>query len=601
MSASELSHPTAHLPTTSLVRRLVRDQLRPQAARLVLAFVCMAIVAAATAGNAWLMRPVIDDVFAARNETMLYIVVGAVLALALINGAAGYFEAVLMEVIGQRMVANLQSGMYRRVIHADLAFFHNNPIGVLIARFTNDAHLLRHSVVKALTGMVKDSMKLVFLVVVMFVQEWMLAVIAFVVFPAAIWPIVRIGKRMRRVSADTQTQMGEFTTLLDETFQGARVVKAYGMEGHETDRADTIIETIFRLYWKAARVRALSRPVMESLGGIAVALVFLYGGWQVIAGHTTTGAFFSFIMALLLAYQPLKSIANFNSNLQEGLAAAERVFDALDIEPEIVDRPDARPLEIAGGAIVFEDVAFGYVENLPALRGIDLDIGAGRTVALVGASGAGKSTVLNLIARFYDVDAGAIRIDGCDIRDATLDSLRASIALVSQEISLFDDTVRANIAYGRRGASEDEIVEAARNAGAHDFITELPRGYNTHVGGRGLKLSGGQRQRLAIARAMLKDAPILLLDEATSALDTESERVVQAALARLKTGRTTIVIAHRLSTVVDADLIYVLDGGRVVEAGTHAELLAHGGGYARLHALQFADQDPAAARAEARA
>ncbi len=601
MSASDLSQPAAHLPTTSLVRRLVRDQLRPQAARLALAFVCMAAVAAATAGNAWLMRPVIDDVFAARNETMLFIVVGAVLGLALINGAAGYFEAVLMEVIGQRMVANLQSGMYRRVIHADLAFFHDNPIGVLIARFTNDAHMLRHSVVKALTGMVKDTLKLVFLVGVMFVQEWMLALIAFVVFPAAIYPIVRIGRRMRKVSAATQTQMGELTTLLDETFQGARVVKAYGMEGHETGRADAIIETIFRLYWKAARVRALSRPVMESLGGIAVALVFLYGGWQVIAGHTTTGAFFSFIMALLLAYQPLKSIANFNANLQEGLAAAERVFQALDIEPEIVDRPDAEPLEIVGGAITFERVAFGYVENVPALRGIDLDIGAGRTVALVGASGAGKSTVLNLIPRFYDVDAGTIRIDGSDIREVTLDSLRASIALVSQEIILFDDTVRANIAYGRSGASEEEIFEAARNAGAHGFIIELPQGYDTQVGGRGLKLSGGQRQRLAIARAMLKDAPILLLDEATSALDTESERVVQAALARLKTGRTTIVIAHRLSTVTDADLIYVLDGGRVAEAGSHAELLARGGAYARLHALQFADQDPAAAEAPAEA
>ena len=602
MSASKLLQPLAHLPTTSLVRRLVRDQLRPQAARLALAFVCMAIVAAATAGNAWLMRPVIDDVFAARDEAMLYVVVGAVLALALINGAAGYLEAVLMEVIGQRMVANLQSGMYRRVIHADLAFFHNNPTGVLIARFTNDAHMLRHSVVKALTGMVKDSMKLVFLVVVMFVQEWMLAAIAFIIFPAAIWPIVRIGKRMRKVSADTQTQMGEFTTLLDETFQGARVVKAYGMEDHETGRADAIIETIFRLYWKAARVRALSRPVMESLGGIAVAVVFLYGGWQVIAGSTTTGAFFSFIMALLLAYQPLKSIANFNSNLQEGLAAAERVFNALDIEPEIVDSPDARPLEIVGGTITFEGVAFGYIENVPALRGVDLDIGAGQTVALVGASGAGKSTVLNLIPRFYDVDAGVIRIDGCDIREASLDSLRESIALVSQEISLFDDTVRANIVYGRPGAGEDEIVEAARNAGAHEFITDLPQGYDTHVGGRGLKLSGGQRQRLAIARAMLKDAPILLLDEATSALDTESERVVQAALARLKTGRTTIVIAHRLSTVADADRIYVLGDGRVIEAGTHTELLARGGAYARLYALQFADQDSAGeSRAEAEA
>ena len=258
MSASELSHSTSHLPTTSLVRRLVRDQLRPQATRLVLAFICMAIVAAATAGNAWLMRPVIDDVFTARNETMLYVVVGAVFALALINGAAGYFETVLMEIVGQRMVADLQSGMYERVIHADLAFFHNNPIGGLIARFINDAHMLRHSVVKALTGMVKDSMKLVFLVIVMFVQEWMLAVIAFVVFPVAIWPIVRIGARMRKVSADTQAQISQFTTLLDETFQGVRVVKSYGMEDHETGRAYAIIETIFRLYWKAARVRALS-------------------------------------------------------------------------------------------------------------------------------------------------------------------------------------------------------------------------------------------------------------------------------------------------------------------------------------------------------
>ena len=309
--------------------------------------------------------------------------------------------------------------------------------------------------------------------------------------------------------------------------------------------------------------------------------MFLYGGLQVITGHTTTGAFFSFIAALLFAYQPLKNIANFNANLQEGLAAADRVFHALDIEPEIVDKLGAQPLKFTAGAIKFDGVEFGYVENLPALRGIDLDIGSGQTVALVGASGAGKTTILNLIARFYDVDVGSIQIDGWDM------------ALVSQEITLFDDTVRMNIAYGRPSASENDIIKAARDAGAHDFICELPRGYDTHVGGRGLKLSGGQRQRLAIARAMLKDAPILLLDEATSALDTESERVVQAALARLKSGRTTIVIAHRLSTVADADLIYVLEGGRVIEVGTHAELLARGEAYARVHALQFTIQEPA--------
>jgi len=402
---------------------------------------------------------------------------------------------------------------------------------------------------------------------------------------------------MRRVSADTQVQMAELTTLLDETFQGARVVKAYGMEGYETTRADRIIESIFALIWKAAKVRSINRPVMETLGGIAVAAVIFYGGSQVVAGATTAGTFFSFITAMLLAYQPLKNIANLNANLQEGLAAAQRVFFMLDVNPEIVDRPDARPLAVSGGAISLDAVRFGYVDDISALDGIALDIPAGETVALVGPSGAGKSTVLNLIPRFYDVDEGAIRIDGVDVRDVTTPSLRAAIALVSQEITLFDDTVRANIAYGRPGASEDEIVEAARNAGAHDFIEALPQGYDTHVGGRGLNLSGGQRQRLAIARAMLKDAPILLLDEATSALDTESERHVQAALARLKQGRTTLVIAHRLSTVVDADRICVMDGGRIVESGSHAELIAGKGAYARLYALQFADTDDAPARA----
>ena len=589
MSAGDITRPVA-ASTGVLLRRLLRDHIRQHAARLSAAVLCMAIVAGATAGNAWLMRPVIDDVFVNRNESMLYIIAGAVFGLAVAKGIAGYVEAVLMEYVGHRLVANFQIGMYGRLIRADIAFFHDHSTGMLLSRFTNDANLLRLSLVRALTGLGKDSLTLLFLVAVMFFQDWALALIAFVAFPLAVYPIVRIGQRMRKVSANTQEQIGDLTTVLDETFQGARVVKAYGMEDYEIGRARAIVERVFHLFWKAARVRSATRPIMETLGGIAVASVILYGGWQVVAGATTAGAFFSFMTALLLAYQPLKNIANFNANLQEGLAAAQRVFAVLDVAPDIVDRTGAQPLQIRGGAIRFDDVRFGYNDDIAALAGVDLQIPAGHTVALVGPSGAGKTTVLNLIPRFYDVDGGSVSIDGQDIRDVTMVSLRAHIALVSQEIGLFDDTVRANILYGRPGASDGDIIEAAKHAAAHEFIMGLPNGYDTRVGGGGLKLSGGQRQRLAIARAMLKDAPLLLLDEATSALDTESERHVQAALARLKQGRTTVVIAHRLSTVVDADLICVMDTGRIVESGTHRELIARGGAYARLYGMQFDDQ-----------
>jgi subfamily B ATP-binding cassette protein MsbA len=582
--------PPARISTRILVDRLVRQYVRPHFGRIAFAVFCMILVAGATAANAWLMQPVLDDVFLNRNREMLYLVPTAILVIALIKGSATYGQSVTMNHIGQRIISGVQLQMFAHLMRSDIAFFQSNATGNLISRFNNDANMLRAAVSTALTGIAKDSLTLAFLVALMFYQDWLLALISFFVFPAAVFPIVRIGRRMRKVSANTQTQMGELTTILDETFQGARHVRAYGMEDYEISRAGGVIENIFQLVQKAARVRSLTHPIMETLGGVAIAVVILYGGARVIDGTTTPGTFFSFITALLLAYQPMKSLANLNASLQEGLAAAQRIFALIDVEPKIQDRPDATDLENVKGGIRFDAVGFAYDEGRAALDGITIDIPPGRTVALVGPSGAGKSTILNLIPRFYDCDTGSIAIDGHDIRDVTLASLRANIALVAQDITLFDDTVRANIAYGRPDASDEDIRAAAKAADAHDFIETLVDGYDTHVGGRGLRLSGGQRQRIAIARAMLKNAPILLLDEATSALDSETERQVQAALDTLTRGRTTVVIAHRLSTVTAADIIYVMDGGRVVEQGTHRSLLEAGGAYARLYAVQFAEQ-----------
>jgi subfamily B ATP-binding cassette protein MsbA len=589
------------LSSLALVRRLVRDFIWRHAGMIALAFLCMGLTAGSTALRAWLMEPVLDRIFIARDASLLLLLGGAALVLALIKGFADYGQTVLMNRVGQRVIADVQIASFARLLRADLAYFNATSSGLLISRLTNDVGLLRNAAGNVLAGIGRDAVTVVFLVGLMFYQDWVLALIAFFAFPLAIRPIIGIGRRMRRVSANTQAEMGQLTTLLSQTFQGARHVKAYGMEEYEERRAGRLIERIFALVDRANRTRSRATPMMEALGGAAIAVVILYGGQQVISGARTPGAFFSFITALLLAYQPVKALAILNANLQEGLAAAQRVFQVLDIEPAIHDRPGARPLSVETGEVRFEQVRFGYHPGAVALEEISLTVPGGGTVALVGPSGAGKSTMLNLIPRFYEVDQGAISIDGQDIRAVTLASLRGAIALVAQEVSLFDDTVRANIAYGRFGASGEEIEAAATAAGADRFIRELPQGYDTLVGEHGVLLSGGQRQRLAIARAMLKDAPILLLDEATSALDSESERQVQAALRSLMRGRTTIVIAHRLSTVIGADLICVLDRGHIVETGRHAQLLARNGLYARLYETQFASERDIAATAAAAA
>ena len=581
--------PTAHASTLALMRRLWRESIRHYSGWLALAVFFMALMAAATAFSAWLMEPVVNEVFIAGNEAMLWPLGMAVFVTFLVKGAANYGQTVLMSFVGFRIIADNQNRLFAHLTRMDLSFFQSQSTGRLISRFTVDINQMRVAVSNALTGFGKDLLSFVGLVAVMFAKDWQLAAICIFIFPMAALPVLKLGRRMRKVTANTQEEMGLFTTLLEQTFQGIRVVKAYGMEGYEKSRIADIVERIFRLNIKSARTRALSSPIMETLGGVAICIVIVYGGYRVIDGATTSGAFFSFIMALLLAYEPMKRLANLNASLQEGLAGAQRLFQLLDTEPAILEKPNATDLGKAKGHLRLEDVGFSYPTGNRALKEISLEAAGGKRVALIGASGAGKSTILNLIPRFHDIDEGRVSIDGNDVRDITFASLYANVALVSQEITLFDDTVRANIAYGRAGASEDEIIEAAKNAAAHDFIAELPEGYDTMVGEQGIKLSGGQRQRLAIARAMLKNAPILLLDEATSALDTESERQIQAALDTLMAGRTTLVIAHRLSTVTGADLIYVIDEGTVIEQGTHLELMAQGGAYRRLYDLQFAE------------
>lgn len=579
-----------------LVRRLWRDYLRAHLGKVVFATVCMVIVAAVTAANAWMLEPVFDYIFVNRDESMLTLLPIIVVALAILKAAASYGQGLVMRSVGQRIMCGMQLDLYKHLVHADLALFHSHGAGSLISRFTNDIAMMREALSSVLTSMVREALTLVFLLAVMFSQSWKLALIASILFPVAIYPISRLGKRMRKISGQTQHNLGRFTARLDQTFQGIRILKAYGQEAREIESAREALDDVYELYVKGFRVKAAASPVMEMLAGIAVAMVIWYGGAQVLAGETSPGAFVSFIAAVIMAYKPAKSVAGLNTQLQEGLAATARLYAVLDTPPDITEREQAKTLPRVPGNIRVESASFHYPgreADAAALDNVSLEIPAGKLVALVGPSGGGKSTLMNLLLRFYDVESGRITLEGEDLRDVTLASLRDQFALVSQDAVLFDDTVAANIRYGRLNASDEEVEAAAKAAAAHEFISELPEGYATRIGPSGASLSGGQRQRIAIARAILKDAPILLLDEATSALDTRSEQQVQQALETLMNGRTALVIAHRLSTVQHADVIYVLDHGRVVESGTHDALHKAGGLYTALCAGQLQAPRPA--------
>lgn len=569
--------------TKGMIARLMGVYLRPYLRLLASAVFWMILSAAMTAAFAKLVEPILDQVLVNRQEGMIVPVSIAVFLVFLLSGIATYLHTLQMNKIGQSIVADIQRDLFGRFLGLDLQFFHDNPSGELVSRIVNDVNILRATVSDGLTGIGKNLLTLILLMGLMVWQDPQLTLIVFVVFPAAALAMNRIGRKLRGISRNMQEETATMTYTLGQIFQGIRQVKAYGMENYERDRAGIVIEKVKRLSIKGTRVGTLTTPLNEALLGLALMGVIMYGGFHVAAGQLTAGELMSFITAFALSYEPIKRLSKLYNTIQQGMGAADRIFAMMDRQADVQDLPGAQTLLTQKPEIRFENVVFQYADEEKALRDVTATLPAGQVTALVGPSGAGKTTIMNLIPRFYDVTQGRILIDGIDIRDLSLGSLRQNIALVSQDITIFDDTVRANIGYGRVGAGEDEIIAAARAAAAHDFIMDLPQGYETVLGEDGVKLSGGQRQRISIARAILRNAPILLLDEATSALDNESERLIQASLAELQKGRTTLVIAHRLSTVQHANQIIVMDAGKIVETGRHDDLLMAGGQYARMH------------------
>lgn len=562
---------------------------KPHSAKFIIAMSCMLVVGAMTASLAFLVKPALDEIFLKKNADLLIWMPIIVIFIYFIKGICNYTQTILMSFIGQRIVADLRNKLYRQIQVQSLSFFTKNPTGLLMSRITNDVASIQGAVSEAVTSLLRDSFTLICLVFVVLYRDWQLGIIALFVFPLTAYPIAKFGKKMRSIATRTQVTMGSLTTLLQETISGTRIVKAFGMEEYENQRFARENEHLFKLALKSVSVSAVSSPLMEFLGGIGIATIIFYGGYQVIKGTSTPGTFFSFLTALFMLYDPIRKLTSVNNIIQQGIAGAKRVFGIIDIVPDIRNNVNAEDMPKISTGIDIQNITFSY-EATPVLKNINLSIQAGEVVAFVGMSGGGKTTLVNLIPRFYDVTEGRILIDGHDIRDVTIESLRRQIAIVTQQTILFNDTVRNNIAYGNIEETEENIVHAAKAANAHDFIMNLPEGYNTVIGEQGAKLSGGERQRISIARALLKDAPILILDEATSSLDTEAEIEVQDALETLMKGRTTLIIAHRLSTIRNAHRIIVLANGEVVEEGTHASLMEKRGEYFRFYTMQFKDE-----------
>jgi subfamily B ATP-binding cassette protein MsbA len=547
----------------------------------------MSLVASANGLTAYIVKPVLDNIFFEKNAAMLKIIPFGVVVLYLLKGIFDYFQAYLMGFVGQKVITDIRDQIFNALQKQPLSYFDKTPTGTIISRIVNDVTLVQSAVSDAFTAILKDIFTIVGLIFVVFYRDWKLATIAFIVLPFATYPIVSFGRRLRKISTKTQKEMAKLTNFLHETITGQRIVKAFCMEEYESKRFKIENETLFNIILKRYKIRALSSPIMEVLGGIAIAIIIWYGGSEVISGKSTPGNFFSFTAALLMLYEPIKRLNRENHNIQQGLAASQRVFEIIDRQPEIFEQEDAINIENVRGAIDFKDVFFKYDDKM-ILNNINLKINQNEILAIVGESGVGKTTLANLIPRFYDVTKGCIEVDGVDIRNVTINSLRKNIALVTQDVILFNDTIKANICYGEEQNLE-KIEEAASMAYAHDFITKFSKQYDTVVGEKGMRLSGGQKQRIAIARALYKNTPILILDEATSSLDATSEVEVQKAFDNLMKGRTTIVIAHRLSTIMNAHRIIVLAGGTIVQIGSHKELINTEGPYQKLYELQFRD------------